>query len=175
MDSVDQRVRHYVVRGIIAEHPALLNVLDLGCGVGTTFEALKDLPILYEGIDLSAVAIAECEKRYSNYPNAKFTPMNFLSRDLTERYDIIVINEAFYYLNAEEGALLLKSLESQLRNSDSLLIVSMSTSAKSKRAWNQIEQTFTKPLHRYGLCGKYPSSQWIIRSFRKGAEAIPVH
>ncbi len=166
MDCLDQRPRHYLMKGIVEdlgfENP---RVLDIGCGTGSTYATLMGSPMRYKGIDLSSTAIAECRKRYPSSENCIFEVQDLKSMTSRTQYDVVIANEVFYYLKIEEIQGVLESIKKLLKTPSSLLLVSMSNSAKSKRVWPVLQKELGKPIHNYHLGGAYSSSEWTIRSF----------
>ena len=73
-------------------------ILDLGCGFGSLCKYLKedDFSSLL-GLDLSDTAIAKAKKR--KYLNSNFIVADIQKFEVTEKFDIIILNEVIYYLD----------------------------------------------------------------------------
>lgn len=73
-------------------------ILDLGCGEGVLTEYLKDFNYDYFlGVDYSKVSVLEAKEK-------KLKKADFLVADLhyyepSDEFDVVVLNEAFYYIN----------------------------------------------------------------------------
>ncbi len=78
------------------------SILDLGCGEGVLNEYLKDSHEYssFLGIDFSKVSIHKAEQKKFRNAEFKCADLHFFVPE--EKYDIIVFNEAFYYINQKE-------------------------------------------------------------------------
>lgn len=71
-------------------------VLDVGCGEGRLNEVLRRAGYAsYVGIDISAVALARASFHADEH--TQFLVADAESFDTTDRFDVIVVNEALYY------------------------------------------------------------------------------
>lgn len=88
-------------------------ILDVGCGFGDINKYFMKRNITnytYHGIDLVEGMIATANDIYKGYPNISFTCGDFLTSDLTAKYDYIIasgifnfqMNEIDNYTNVEE-------------------------------------------------------------------------
>ncbi len=71
-------------------------VLDLGCGTGritSLLHSLSEADVL--GIDISSNMIDIARNKYLNQPYARFISGDFLTMDLNDKFDDIVIYNAF--------------------------------------------------------------------------------
>jgi trans-aconitate methyltransferase len=82
-------------------------ILDLGCGEGVLNEKLPAyFPYQsFTGIDYSKVSIEKAQAK--NFPRAEFQCADMHTYTPEGEFDIIIFNEAFYYINAaaREGVL----------------------------------------------------------------------
>ncbi len=72
------------------------DILDLGCGNGIISELLfsySKKPIL--GVDVSKKMIETANKRFKDNPNISFKCLDFLTCDINQSFDLIVIYNAY--------------------------------------------------------------------------------
>lgn len=100
------------------------SILDLGCGEGVLNEKL---PVDYAysyfmGVDFSKVSIENAKTK--NFPNADFVCADIHFFTPPRKFDIIIFNEAFYYVNIKERENVRNRILKHLED-DGILIVSM--------------------------------------------------
>jgi SAM-dependent methyltransferase len=77
------------------------SILDLGCGDGVLNERMEG--VMYScflGLDFSKVSIEQAKAK--NIPNAEFISQDIVDFRPERVFDVIVFNEAFYYIHESE-------------------------------------------------------------------------
>lgn len=165
MDSYDQRPRHDVIRSILAEkfvRPGEL--LDVGCGVGTSFALLHPLLSRYQGIDLSAEAIAICCSKFAKNSNYDFEIGDFLQKNFPNQFDVVLFNESLYYFPLQKIEAVVSQARAVVRR-DGSLVVSMSKNPKSAFIWSKLDSLLGK-IHDVSIGTAKRPARWRVRSFR---------
>jgi 2-polyprenyl-3-methyl-5-hydroxy-6-metoxy-1,4-benzoquinol methylase len=173
LDSLDQRPRHYIIAGMIADRmPGTPAILDVGCGCGTLYQFLRRSESTYWGVDLSRVAIKDCENRFRNEPRAHFECIDFLALETDRRFDFVVLNEVLYYfpLNAVPSVL---AQASRLLRPYGTVIVSMSDNPKAKSVWRRLA-ALTEPTQGISMGTGMWGSRWTIKGFPAIVPARPL-
>lgn len=101
LDSADQRPRHYLIAGLLAERlqHAGARVLDAGCGLATLYRLLRGRAGEYVGLDFSAEALQRAEAAYGIDPGVRFVNAPF--EQFSEGgFDAVVLNEVLYLLSS---------------------------------------------------------------------------
>ena len=76
-------------------------ILDIGCGDGVLNERMQSLEFSYFlGLDFSKVSIEQAKKK--NFPKAEFISEDVITFEPDRNFDVIVFNEAFYYIHDTE-------------------------------------------------------------------------
>lgn len=97
-NSQDAAVRYEVMMGLILpfnNNGSQPTLLDFGCGAGHLFEYIqKKYPnrINYTGVDISHKFISLCK---SKYPNEEFLVYDFMTQEISKKYDYIIANGIF--------------------------------------------------------------------------------
>lgn len=70
------------------------SVLDIGCGLGAMYPALRDRypKAQYQGIDLVPEMVGEAARKY---PGVRFRAIDFLDAELAERHDYVLLSVVF--------------------------------------------------------------------------------
>ncbi len=98
-------------------------ILDLGCGDGVLNRRMSYNNFDYfKGIDYAPVSIEKAKKQ--NFPKAEFETQDLLSFDTDETFDMIILNEAFYYIHETERQNVLRNILKSLAP-DGVLVVSI--------------------------------------------------
>ena len=99
------------------------SILDIGCGDGVLNSYLKDVDFKrFLGVDFSSVSIDKAKAH--NFPNAEFEVADIISFRPKEQFDIIIFNEAFYYIPETEKSNVLNLMTDHL-TSDGIFITSI--------------------------------------------------
>ena len=88
--------------GHVEEHARNGDVLDLGCGPGTTGSELATAAYRsYTGVDISDVAIAKARARTDGTRRAgqnRYVQSDIVTYEPDRRYDVIVFGDSLYYV-----------------------------------------------------------------------------
>jgi 2-polyprenyl-3-methyl-5-hydroxy-6-metoxy-1,4-benzoquinol methylase len=167
LEAPDQRSRHYVIAGVIRELlPRSSEILDVGCGCGTTC-ALLDLPS-YHGIDLAPEAIDACLKAFPHRAGG-FEVADFMTYEL-QKYDAVIFNEVLYYFPLRTLPELLTKTLASLKGESSLLVVSMSETLKSFLVWRQLD-ALGWPIQDVRVASRTLGSRWTVKVYRPLGES----
>ncbi len=99
------------------------SILDLGAGEGVLNEYLDDEIFSYFlGMDFSDVSIQKAKAR--KFPKAEFVTADIHTYVPNQKFDVIIFNEAFYYIHNSEKQNVLDRMLSHL-TTDGILIVSI--------------------------------------------------
>jgi 2-polyprenyl-3-methyl-5-hydroxy-6-metoxy-1,4-benzoquinol methylase len=99
------------------------SILDLGCGDGVLNERMDGLEYSYFlGLDFSKVSIEQAKSK--NFSNADFISEDVVDFRPTRNFDVIVFNEAFYYIHESEKSNVLNRMLDHL-NEGGILITSI--------------------------------------------------
>ncbi len=99
------------------------SILDIGCGYGVLTMYMQNTPYSYFcGIDFSKVSIDKAKKL--NYKNSDFEVADAINYLPKQKFDIIVFNEAFYYIHEKEKNTVMARMLDAL-NPNGLLISSI--------------------------------------------------
>jgi len=93
--------RHHIrlLAALVAEHAPNLRVLDIGCGDGAFYKAIRShSPARYVGVDVSDVAIARAQDRYGADAGATFIVGDGSRFPTDETFDAIVFPECIEFL-----------------------------------------------------------------------------
>lgn len=166
LDSPAQRARHHAIAGLISDrYPSGARVLDVGCGLGTLFSALRGGR--YHGVDVSPRAVAACRKRFGGAAGASFSVGDVLHSFPQGRYDVVVLNELLYYFpSAVALRLFRRALEAAAPGGT--VIVSMNRSIKSRLLWKRLSEE-TEPEESLRVVNLETGSYWTLKCFRRVA------
>jgi trans-aconitate methyltransferase len=165
LESADQRVRHWIVAGAIAELPMTRpRVLDVGCGCGTTYACLRGRGVEYHGIDLSPAAVAAARAAAAAHPEATFEVAEFERFAADPVYDAVVLNEVLYYFPLQHVAGVLEKALRLLGDPAGVLVVSMSDNLKARLAWRAC-RALPAPVRSVTVKARARSSRWTIATF----------
>lgn len=124
LESEKEAARYQqIIRFIEQLGPKDPTVLDIGCGDGVLTQRMK--PVSYNtflGVDYAAASIEKARKR--QLPNAEFQVADALHFEPARVFDVIVFNEAFYYIEDSHKKTVLERMLTKLAK-DGLLIVSI--------------------------------------------------
>lgn len=102
LQSEKELNRYQEIIALMAKHGvANPSILDIGCGDGVLTMRMQDTPYSYFcGVDFSKISI-EKAKAY-NYPKSDFVVADAIHYVPKQKFDIIIFNEAFYYIHDKE-------------------------------------------------------------------------
>jgi 2-polyprenyl-3-methyl-5-hydroxy-6-metoxy-1,4-benzoquinol methylase len=171
LESADQRARHWIVAGAIAELPmARPRVLDIGCGCGTTYACLRRRGVVYHGIDLAPAAVAAARAASAGDPDATFEVVDFERFAAEHGYDAVVLNEVLYYFPVQRVAGVIEKAFDLIGHPAGVLVVSMSDNLKARLAWREC-RAVPEPVRSVTLKARARSSRWTIAAFPRQARA----
>lgn len=99
------------------------SILDLGSGEGVLNEYLAANSYQYFlGVDFSKVSIEKA--KIKQFPHSEFMSADIHSYKPSRKFDIIIFNEAFYYIHNSQKEHVLQRMLNQLEE-DGILIVSI--------------------------------------------------
>ncbi|WP_430412462.1 class I SAM-dependent methyltransferase [Kordia sp.] len=116
--------RYYTILKFINSHGKVNpSILDLGAGEGVLNEYLDDEMFSYFlGMDFSEVSIEKAKMR--KFPKTEFITADIHTFTPSQKFDVIIFNEAFYYVHDSEKQHVLDRMLNHL-NDDGILIVSI--------------------------------------------------
>jgi len=171
LDCDDQKARHYLISGIVSDLPPEAAILDVGCGTGTTYEAIRRLGVNYHGIDISPQAISIASRTFEG-DTSSFEVSDFTALQTTSKYDLILFSEVFYYFSIEDLGPAIERALSLLKDADSVLLISMSENAKAAKVWEQLE-SLPKPFQNIALQSDVVGSKWRVKAYMPLKNTIP--
>lgn len=168
-----ERARHAVIGMFLQHFSPEGEILDVGCGLGTTTDFLNlNQKSRYLGIDISETAISEARKS----KNANFTVTDFLQFPTERKFDVILFNEVLYYL--EEEAAIRHAVK--LLKENGLIVISLYSQKKmhynDMAIWNLSRKFFT-PMEKIEIRGVVADGRlvtWRIEVLSLGANKQPV-
>jgi len=97
-----EATRYYQILDYLKEFaPQNPAILDIGCGDGVLNQRISDYEFDYFlGVDFSSVSIEKAKAK--NYPKAEFVAEDAITFTPKRNFDVIVFNEAFYYIPETE-------------------------------------------------------------------------
>ena len=124
LQSEKEATRYNEIVDLIAKHSRdNRSILDIGCGDGVLNMRMGDLPYSYFlGIDFSSVSIDKAKEH--SFPNSEFLTADAITFKPARNFDVIVFNEAFYYIHDSEKQNVLDRMMDHL-NEDGVLIISI--------------------------------------------------
>lgn len=166
LDSLDQRPRHFAIAGLVADaFPAGASVLDIGCGLGTTYRCLARPGLVYRGVDCSEEAIARCRKSFGEGPHLRFEAMTLEQLDTRARYDVVILNEVLYYLPLAEAERVFRRARAMLASDQSLLVVSMNRNWKAALLWRRLARA-AAPALGMQVTNLRTGSYWTVKTYQ---------
>ena len=124
LKSEKEARRYYQIIDYIKKHGSSNpSILDIGCGEGILNERINGLDFEYFlGLDFSEVSIEQAKSK--NLPKAEFVAQDVVKYRPKRNFDVIVFNEAFYYIHDTEKNNVLNRMFQHL-NKDGIIITSI--------------------------------------------------
>lgn len=144
----------YTYRGVLSYINKLkvngLNILDIGCGVGSVDLYLANAGARVLGIDISTNGIKIAKQNVSKLKirNAKFRKISFPNKIPNDKYDIILCLEVLEHLNNDYDAV---SKIRKLLKKDGILIAS--------------SPSINSVMYRMGLLNKFDTEVGHLRRY----------
>lgn len=122
LQSEKEIKRYHQIISFISEFaPHNPTILDIGCGDGVLNQRMGDTVYSYFlGIDFSKVSIDKANEK--NFPKSEFITADAISFKPERNFDVIVFNEAFYYIHNTEKSNILNRMLSHLSENGILII-----------------------------------------------------
>lgn len=138
-------------------------ILDLGSGEGVLNKHLVDTDYSYfTGVDFSSVSI-ERAKQHS-FRDADYFVADLHDYTPDKSYDVIIFNEAFYYIHDSEKENVLKRVLSKL-NTNGILITSIYREGHG--CWEFFDRDSLKQLDFQTVTTDKEKTYWKIGVYRK--------
>ncbi len=167
LETSDQEARYYILSGILSEFVSKqgrkIDILDVGCGCGTLCPMIGNLVARYAGTDLSVKAIEEAKTRFPNHPQFHFSAEDFADLKESEKYDVVLFTEVFYYFPMRDIETYFSKALRMLKPGGTLLI-SMGEGPKAKWVWRRL-LALQKPVKLLGFGGGKKSTRWRVGWF----------
>jgi len=113
------------------------SILDVGCGSGSLTRSIRLLDYeYYQGIDLSAEAIAQAEASYAE-ERTTFAVANAETFEPRQSFDLIIFNNCLYYFEQPDQV---AHRYAKYLNPSGHVVVSMSDGGLSRAVWTLVEK-----------------------------------
>ena len=119
-----EAIRYYQIVEFFKKYgPKNPSILDIGCGDGVLNRRMEGFEFKdFTGVDFSSESIRQA-KTY-NYPKTTFVTADAIEYQPRQNFDIIIFNEAFYYIPDSKKPEVMDRMLSHL-NPNGLMIVSI--------------------------------------------------
>lgn len=119
-----EKVRYFKIIEYLKKYaPSEPDILDIGCGDGVLNLRMRDYEYSYFlGIDFSKVSITKAKA--NNFPNSHFEVTDIVNFTPSRNFDVVIFNEAFYYIHDSEKSNVLNRILNCL-NKDGIIITSI--------------------------------------------------
>ena len=139
------------------------SILDLGSGEGVLNEKLQPEDYSYFlGIDFSTVSIKKASEK--KFPKSKFIVADLHNYKPDQNFDVIIFNEAFYYIHASEKENVLFRIINSL-NSNGIIITSMYREGGG--SWGYFDRDPLKKLNFTTVRTPIDKTYWKIGVYKK--------
>ena len=138
-------------------------VLDLGCGEGILCERMtSEKYTFFLGVDFSRVSINLAKNK--NLGNAEFITADLHSYRPDKKFDVIVFNEAFYYIHNSEKKNVLNTMKSCLKEKG---IIINSIYREGIGCWEYFDAEDLEKLDFKTIMTADDKTYWKIGVFKK--------
>jgi SAM-dependent methyltransferase len=152
-----------ILESIKQDATAQPSVLDLGCGEGVLRLRLENETIGYFlGVDFSKVSIKTATKY--NFKNSDFQVADLHYYKPPQEFDVIVFNEAFYYINDNVRAKVLNRILGKLKNGGILI---NSIYKEGVGCWEYFDIPELEQLDFSKVTSKKESTYWKVGVYKK--------
>jgi len=152
-----------ILESIKQDATAQPSVLDLGCGEGVLRLRLENETIGYFlGVDFSKVSIKTATKY--NFKNSDFQVADLHYYKPPQEFDVIVFNEAFYYINDAVRAKVLKRILGKLKQGGILI---NSIYKEGVGCWEYFDNPELEQLDFTTVKTKKEGTYWKVGVYRK--------
>lgn len=159
-----ERERYSTIIDFMAKHGNRNpSILDLGCGEGILCERMpNDSYSEFVGIDFSSESIKQANAK--NLTNANFKVEDLHYFKPKNDYDVIVFNEAFYYVHDSEKANVLQLMIDALKENGILI---NSIYREGLGCWEFFEKNDLQQLDFKVITTSQEKTYWKIGAYRK--------
>jgi len=152
-----------ILESIKQDATAQPSVLDLGCGEGVLRLRLENETIGYFlGVDFSKVSIKTATKY--NFKNSDFQVADLHYYKPPQEFDVIVFNEAFYYINDNVRAKVLNRILGKLKHGGILI---NSIYKEGVGCWEYFDIPELEQLDFSKVTSKKESTYWKVGVYKK--------
>lgn len=152
-----------ILESIKQDATAQPSVLDLGCGEGVLRLRLENETIGYFlGVDFSKVSIKTATKY--NFKNSDFQVADLHYYKPPQEFDVIVFNEAFYYINDNVRAKVLNRILGKLKHGGILI---NSIYKEGVGCWEYFDNPELEQLDFTTVKTKKEGTYWKVGVYRK--------
>ncbi|MEM6514930.1 MAG: class I SAM-dependent methyltransferase [Bacteroidota bacterium] len=159
-----EKVRYLKIKEFIGRYAEQSpKILDLGSGEGVLNRYLTDLNYeSFTGIDFSSVSIKKANQH--NFKNAAYHVADLHDYTPDKNYNVIIFNEAFYYIHNSEKENVMKRVLSKL-DSNGILISSIYREGHG--CWEYFDRDNLTELDFETVTTKNENTYWKIGAYRK--------
>lgn len=162
--SDKERERYSTIIEFIAKHgnnnPS---VLDLGCGEGILCERMKNESYIeFVGMDFSSESIKQAVEKNLDKAVFKVADLHYFKPE--QKYDVIVFNEAFYYVHDSEKAKVLQIMMDALTENG---IIINSIYREGAGSWEYFEIDTLQQIDFKTVTTSEAKTYWKIGVYKK--------
>lgn len=164
----DENPRYAKIIELITHYTDQPKLLDLGAGEGVLRYKLNEKGVKlqhYCGIDFSVVSIQKAKA--FQFENSNFFVEDLHYYEANQVYDVIVLNEAFYYINQKLKNEVLDRIISAIAK-DGLLIVSMFKEGGG--CWTFFNHPSLKEVEFTTIESSKAERYWKVGAYKKTSE-----
>lgn len=164
LENMDELARFSVLAGYVQFlKPNNPSILEVGCGEGILSQRIgRQHYGSFLGTDVANTAIEQAVQRFGD-DQTRFEAIDMNVHQPNEKFDVVIFNEAIYYLKPMLDKLIFQYVP--MLKPNGLLIISMNTGrhADGDAKWEQIEKAFTVVDSSFIETAK---NGWKIKVFR---------